>query len=139
MALTEELPVYRSIYRLLNQILDARDKFPKGYRYEFGTHLMMRCVECCELVRYANSDKENRASWLNEFLVKFDTLRLLLRVCQDRKLITIKQGADMITLVQEIERQVTLAYQEKDDNYFLYINRFSEYVQSIHLTNKEAA
>lgn len=107
MALTEELPVYRSIYRLLNQILDARDKFPKGYRYEFGTHLMMRCVECCELVRYANSDKANRASWLNEFLVKFDTLRLLLRVCQDRKLITIKQGADMITLVQEIERQVT--------------------------------
>ena len=41
--------------------------------------------------------------------------------------------------MEEIERQVTLAYQEKDDNYFLYINRFSEYVQSIHLTNKEAA
>lgn len=41
--------------------------------------------------------------------------------------------------MEELERQVTLAYQEKDDNYFLYINRFSEYVQSIHLTNKEAA
>lgn len=106
MALTEELPVYRSIYRLLNMILDAREQFPKGYRYEFGTHLMMRCVEACELIRYANSDRANRAVWLNQFLVKFDGLRLLLRVCQDRKLVTIKQGADMVLLVQEIEKQV---------------------------------
>ena len=107
MALAEDLPVYRSIYKLLNMILDVRESFPKGYRYEFGTHLMMRCVECCELIRYANSDKDNRASYLQEFLVKFDGLRLLLRVCQDRKLITIKQGADMVLLVQEIERQAT--------------------------------
>ena len=105
MALAEDLPVYRAIYKLLNMILDAREQFPKGYRYEFGTHLMMRCVECCELIRYANSDKDNRASYLQEFLVKFDGLRLLLRVCQDRKLITVKQGADMVLLVQEIERQ----------------------------------
>lgn len=107
MALTEELPVYRAVYRLLNMILDARERFPKGYRYEFGTHLMMRCVECCELIRYANSDRERRAAYLQEFLVRFDGLRLLLRVCQDRKLITIKQGADMLLLVQEIERQAT--------------------------------
>lgn len=107
MALTDELPVYRKMYQLLNLILDARERFPKGYRYEFGTHLMMRTVECCEFIRYANSDRDNRAAWLQQFLVKFDGLRLLLRVCQDRKLVTVQQGAEMILLVQDIERQIT--------------------------------
>ena len=106
MALTEELPVYRAIYKLLMQILDARDHFPKAYKYEFGTELMMVGVKCCELIRYANSDKQNRVHWLQEFLVKFDTLRLLLRICQDRKIVSIKQCAEMLLSIDEIERQI---------------------------------
>ena len=41
MGKAEDRPVYQCMYRLLMLILDARDKFPKNYRYEFGTELMM--------------------------------------------------------------------------------------------------
>ena len=40
MGKAEDRPVYQCMYRLLMLILDARDKFPKNYRYEFGTELM---------------------------------------------------------------------------------------------------
>ena len=41
--------------------------------------------------------------------------------------------------MEEVERQVTLAYQEKDENYFLFINRFSEHTNIIPLEEQEAA
>ena len=51
MGKAEDRPVYQLMYRLLMLILDARDKFPKNYRYEFGTELMMSALRCCELFR----------------------------------------------------------------------------------------
>ena len=47
MGKAEDRPVYQCMYRLLMLILDARDKFPKNYRYEFGTELMMSALRCC--------------------------------------------------------------------------------------------
>lgn len=49
MGKAEDRPVYQCMYRLLMLILDARDKFPKNYRYEFGTELMMSALRCCEV------------------------------------------------------------------------------------------
>ena len=40
MALTQDLPISNSMYKLLNLIIDARQQFPKAFRYEFGTELM---------------------------------------------------------------------------------------------------
>ena len=88
------------------KVNDARDKFPKNYRYEFGTELMMSALRCCELIRYANSSLPRRVEYLNEFLVKFDTLKLLLRVCRDRKLINIQTTADIIEMITSIEKQI---------------------------------
>lgn len=107
MALAETLPVYRDCYRLLMLIMDVREQFPKGYRYEFGSELMMTGVRCCEILRWANTDRARRAEWLQEFLVKFDTLRLLLRICQDRKIISITRAVEMLQLVSDVEKQVT--------------------------------
>ena len=106
MALTEDLPAYRATYELLNSILDVREHFPKMYKYEFGNSMMMTAIQCCELLRYANSDRSKRTYYLNEFLVKFDTVRLYLRICQDRRLITVKEATKMILAVDGVERQV---------------------------------
>lgn len=86
MALTQDLPISNSMYKLLNLIIDARQQFPKAFRYEFGTELMMLAVHCCEYIRYANTDMnlEHRADYLMKFLCEFDALKLLLRVCEER-------------------------------------------------------
>ena len=107
MGKTEDLPAYQSMYRLMMMILDARDNFPKGYRYEFGSELMMVTIRCCELIRYANSDMSRRVEYLNEFLVKFDVLKLLIRVCRDRRLIHLQPAADIIEMIATVEKQIT--------------------------------
>ena len=106
MALTEDLPAYRATYDLLQKILDVREHFPKTFKYEFANSMMMTAINCCEILRYANSDREKRTYYLNEFLVKFDTLRLYLRICQDRRLVTVAEATSMILSVDEIERQI---------------------------------
>ena len=93
MALTQDLPISNSMYKLLNLIIDARQQFPKAFRYEFGTELMMLAVHCCEYIRYANTDMnlEHRADYLMKFLCEFDALKLLLRVCEERHLTSLQQ------------------------------------------------
>ena len=81
---------------MLNLILDARDRFPKSYKYAFGEKLMMVSLECLELIQMANSDKTNRYGYLNEFALRFSTLELMLRVCKERNIITVQQFAPIL-------------------------------------------
>ncbi len=100
MALTQDLPISNSMYKLLNLIIDARQQFPKAFRYEFGTELMMLAVHCCEYIRYANTDMnlEHRADYLMKFLCEFDALKLLLRVCEERHLTSLTQQPKSVCL-----------------------------------------
>ena len=41
--------------------------------------------------------------------------------------------------MEEVENQVALAYQEKDENYFLYIHRFSDNVSALSPNNEQEA
>ena len=36
MALAQDLQIYKQMYALLNLILDAKEHFPKSYKYAFG-------------------------------------------------------------------------------------------------------
>lgn len=107
MALTKDLAISDAMYRLLNKIIDARVHFPKAFKYEFGSDLMMTAVNCCKYIRYANSDMnmEHRADYLMKFLCEFDALTILLRVCQERHFISLQLTADICTLVDSVGRQ----------------------------------
>jgi hypothetical protein len=114
MALTQDLPISNSMYKLLNLIIDARQQFPKAFRYEFGTELMMLAVHCCEYIRYANTDMnlEHRADYLMKFLCEFDALKLLLRVCEERHLTSLTQTAEICLLAESIGKQSTGWYKK---------------------------
>lgn len=107
MALAQELKVYKDMFELLMKLYDARDEFPKGYKYDLGTRLTNVALECCELIQSANSDKQNRYKILQQFAIKFDTLGLLIRVCKERKIITITQAAEFALLSGSIGKQAT--------------------------------
>lgn len=40
MALTEELPIYRATYRLLNLLIRATQDFPRFFRYGLGSRMV---------------------------------------------------------------------------------------------------
>ena len=45
MALTEELPIYRATYRLLNLLIRATQDFPRFYKYSLGTRMVDVCLD----------------------------------------------------------------------------------------------
>ena len=92
MALTQDLPISNSMYKLLNLIIDARQQFPKAFRYEFGTEYVI--------------------DYLMKFLCEFDALKLLLRVCEERHLTSLTQTAEICLLAESIGKQSTGWYKK---------------------------
>lgn len=108
MALATTLQVYKEMYDLLMRIEDLRMHFPKMYKYDFGNELFMTGLACCELIQSANMVLgRGRVEYINRFIVKFGTLKLLLRVCRDRHIIDSKASADLVLRVESIGKQMT--------------------------------
>lgn len=111
MALVEETKVYKDMYSLLQLILRARKKFDKFYRYSFAERMMMTAIDCCELLQRTNrchkDDKVNAKRFLNEFLIKFSSLRLMITICRDEQQIDRREFADILELAESIGKQAT--------------------------------
>ena len=107
MALAEELHIYKQMYALLNLLLDAKDRLPKAYKYAFGERLMMTALECCELIQSANMDRRGRAELLRQFAIRFGSLRLMIRLMRDRRLVDVGRFAELLALAGEIGAQAT--------------------------------
>ena len=111
MALIEETKLYKDTYSLLQLILRARKKFDKFYRYSFAERMMMTAIDCCELLQHTNRcpihDTASKKRFLNEFLIKFSSLRLMITICRDEQQIDRREFADILELAESIGKQAT--------------------------------
>lgn len=108
MALTEDLKIYRSMYKLLLAVIDARNDFDKSFKYVVGERMVSASLECVTLIHYANEDRRAgaRSEHLDKFLIEFDILKTLTMVCRDRR--QFKKDtvlADVFMLVADVEAQ----------------------------------
>ena len=55
MALSEELPLYRDTYRLLNNLLILTQDFPRFFRYSMGSRMVDLTLDMLSLIYKANS------------------------------------------------------------------------------------
>ena len=110
MALVQETQIYKDMYSLLQLILRARKQFDKFYRYSFAERMVMTAIDCCELLQRTNRCKEDKAiaaRFLNEFLIKYSSLRLMLMICRDEHQIDLRKFADILELADNIGKQAT--------------------------------
>lgn len=61
MALTEDLNIYRSMYKLLLALIDARNDFDKSFKYVVGERLINTALDCVTLIHFANEDRHKGA------------------------------------------------------------------------------
>ena len=61
MALSEELPLYRDTYRLLNNLLILTQDFPRFFRYSMGSRMVDLTLDMLSLIYKANSSYEKWA------------------------------------------------------------------------------
>ena len=99
------------MYSLLRLILHARKQFDKFYRYSFAERMVMTAIDCCELLQRTNrcnkDEKAIAARFLNEFLIKYSSLRLMLMICRDEQQIDTRKFADILELANSIGKQAT--------------------------------
>jgi hypothetical protein len=86
--LSDNLPVYKTIYDLLFSLFGLVRHFPKDFQYTLGERIKNSIIELTEKVYYANTCEtpEEKLGYLKELCVKTETIRLLLRICYDLRL-----------------------------------------------------
>lgn len=82
MALTEQLPVYRDVYRLILLIYRYTRNFPREYKYTLGQEMKRDAIMLVRSIYRANRS-ESKRQWLEEFLDNFEILKLEIRLCVD--------------------------------------------------------
>ena len=108
--LASKLPIYRDTYELVSILMDYVMIFPKSHKHTIGQKITNVSLELFEFLQLANrcyTDIEARIRHLEDSLVKFELLKVLLRLCNEKRIITVKQSAKLALLTESIGKQVT--------------------------------
>lgn len=108
MALTEDLNIYKSMYKLLRLLIRCRNAFDKPFKYVVGDRLVSSALDCVTLIHYANEDRRKgaREEHLDKFLIDFDVLKTLIMVCRDEgQFKRVNILADVFVLTADVEKQ----------------------------------
>lgn len=106
MALTEHLPVYHSVYRLIQLIFEYTRDYPREYKYTLGQDMKRDAIVLVRSIYRANRSQEKQA-WLDEFLDSFEILKLEIRLSVDMRLLSIRHQSELSLLMESIGKQIT--------------------------------
>ena len=106
MALTDQLPVYRDVYKLIQILFDVTQTFPRDYKYSLGQDMKHDALRLVRSIYRANRS-ESKKEWLEDFLDDFEILKLEVRLCVDLKLLTLRKQSEISPLMESIGKQVT--------------------------------
>lgn len=106
MALYSELGVYKNTYELAQKIFKETQDFKREYKYTLGQDMKRDVLQLTRIIYQANKYKQERKKYLENFLDAFELLKLEIRLCADMKLLTIKNHAEFIELMDKIGKQI---------------------------------
>lgn len=107
--IASDLQVWRDTEKLVSYLSDVTMKFPKAYKYTFGQKITNVSLELFEYIQLANmtTDAVNRKRYLGGFQVKFELLKVLLRLCTEKKIIALKPAASLASMTVVIGKQIS--------------------------------
>ena len=108
--LTNELPIYRDTFELTSLLIDYVGQFPKMHKHTIGQKMVNVSLELFEYLQLANRSADNRQQrirMLEGFLVKFELLKVLIRLTGEKRIVSTKQLARLISFTDRIGRQAT--------------------------------
>lgn len=104
-----ELQVWRDTETLVSYLIDVTMKFPKSYKFTVGQKITNVSLELFEYIQLANMTKDevNRQRYLQGFQVKFELLKVLLRLSTEKKIVTLKQTSTIAAMTVGIGKQIS--------------------------------
>lgn len=104
MALHTSLPIYKVAYDLLGMATDYVIHMPRPIKTALGNRVTKLCVDMVLLIAKANSVRD-KGPHLATLLECTDELNILLRLCRDKRFISIGQYAKAIELTASVGKQ----------------------------------
>lgn len=104
---SEELPIFKASYDLLERLTTLAKELPKFFRYSIGTRMVDLCLDMLGQVYRANMSKTDRQQALTNLLISYRQLLMLLRVCYKQKALSTGRYAELMKLLDSIGRQAT--------------------------------
>lgn len=103
----DEIPIIRKTYDLYKLYYRYLALFPKKDKYALGSKCEMYIISVLELLLSAGSlPKDKKSEVIQNASVKFDTLKVLLRMEREFGLLDNKQYLALQTPIQEIGRMM---------------------------------
>ena len=106
--LANQLSIYKETYNLVKTITIFVNKMPRLYKFTLGEKILNTAYDLFNYIQLANMFKEDRNKHLQMFVVKFESLKTLLRLGFElRALEGLNRQVEIARLTESIGRQVT--------------------------------
>lgn len=106
--LANQLSIYRETYKLVKTVTIFVNKMPRLYKFTLGEKILNTAYDLFNYIQLANMFKEDRNKHLQMFVVKFESLKTLLRLGFElRALEGLNRQVEIARLMESIGRQVT--------------------------------
>ena len=104
---TKDLKVYQDTVEFCKVLHRLVRNFPRFEKYSIGGKLFNDSLDLIRYIAHANRDIMERERWLTEYLVCFETVKTLLRIALDERILPKNNLREVTRLVVTIEKQVT--------------------------------
>ena len=105
--MTTEIPIIQKIRELYKLFYGYLALFPKKDKYALGNKCELYIIATLELLLAAGSAaKEEKREFIKQANVKFDALKIFLRLAQELRLLDNKKYLNLQTPIQEIGRML---------------------------------
>lgn len=89
-------------------------EYPREYKYTLGQDMKRDVMELIRCIYRANKARDKREN-LEDFLDKFELLKLEIRVSFDFKLLSVKRFSEISAIMESISKQIT-GWKQRYDN-----------------------
>lgn len=106
-----ELPLYRDTYMLVDAVTDFLEKFPKKYKFTLGDKVFVTALDMLTILSKANvyhADSDLHKQYMDEYINTYLLFRTLIRLCIEKKILTLKQTSRLAIIFEQIEYKVKL-------------------------------
>ncbi len=121
MALYHDLPVFKDVYKLIIKLFEYTKDFPREYKYTLGQDIKRDGIRLVRSIYRSNKEKDKRA-YLESFLDDFEILKLVIRICRDMQILSLKKQAELSILMDSIGKQI-IGWRNAQKNYRAILNQ----------------
>src|SRR5574344_1934955 len=103
---SDDLPIFRDSYALLQRLMHIQKEIPRMFRYSIGEKMINLNLEMIDQIYKANGNY-TKTPYIDRLTDCNNMLKMLTRLCRDAKYLSLQQFTLVVELLVKIGRQAS--------------------------------